>query len=194
MNNQLFSLSHVSKRGYIAPEYLAQGQLTEKVDVYGYGVLILEIVSGVQNNKFHPDDRLNTLVTAVICLSLGLKYMFNVYELPSSSYIEYCFVQTWKHFLSNTMSEIIDKDMEIDDMEEATRVIQVGLLCAQESPTLRPTMTEIIKMLKQKDVSLPIPSKPPFTEENLTISPALGSPRDASDLCIPCDHSDTERR
>uniref|UniRef100_F6HUX8 Cysteine-rich receptor-like protein kinase 43 n=1 Tax=Vitis vinifera TaxID=29760 RepID=F6HUX8_VITVI len=155
--------------GYMAPEYLAQGRLTDKVDVYSYGVLILEIVSGVQNNKFQLDDSLNTLATA-----------------------------TWKHFQSNTMTEIIDKGMEIEDMEEVTRVIQVGLLCTQESPTLRPAMTEIIQMLKQKDVSLPIPSKPPFTEENLTISPALGCPRrpavDAYDLCISCDHSDTELR
>lgn len=122
--------------------------------------------------------------------------MFNVYALPSS-YL-YCLLQTWKHFQSNTMTEIIDKGMEIEDMEEVTRVIQVGLLCTQESPTLRPAMTEIIQMLKQKDVSLPIPSKPPFTEENLTISPALGCPRrpavDSFDLCISCDHSDTELR
>ncbi|KAL6325682.1 hypothetical protein AAG906_023527 [Vitis piasezkii] len=155
--------------GYMAPEYLAQGRLTDKVDVYSYGVLILEIVSGMQNNKFQLDDSLNTLATA-----------------------------TWKHFQSNTMTEIIDKGMEIEDMEEVTRVIQVGLLCTQESPTLRPAMTEIIQMLKQKDVSLPIPSKPPFTEENLTISPALGCPRrpavDSFDLCISCDHSDTELR
>lgn len=155
--------------GYMAPEYLAQGRLTEKVDVYSYGVLILEIVSGMQNNKFQLDDSLNTLATA-----------------------------TWKHFQSNTMTEIVDKGMEIEDMEEVTRVIQVGLLCTQESPTLRPSMTEIIQMLKQKDVSLPIPSKPPFTEENLTISPALGCPRrpavDSFDLCISCHHSDTELR
>lgn len=52
----------------MAPEYLAQGRLTEKVDVYSYGVLILEIVSGVQNNKFQLDDSLNTLATAVISL------------------------------------------------------------------------------------------------------------------------------
>lgn len=185
----------------MAPEYLAQGQLTEKVDVYGYGVLILEIVSGVQNNKFRTDDPLTTLVTAVISHTLGFEYICSMFShcigLPSS-YI-FCLLQTWKHFQLNTMSEIIDKSMEIEDMEEVTRVIQVGLLCTQVSPTSRPTMTETIQKLKQKDVSLPIPSKPPFAEENLTVPPTLlASTRkpagDASDICMPCHQSDTKPR
>lgn len=49
------------------------------------------------------------------------------------------------------------------DDEEILRVIQVGLLCTQELPYLRPTMTEVKKMLKQKDAEMPAPSKPPFT-------------------------------
>lgn len=35
--------------GYLAPEYASQGQLTEKADVFSYGVLVLEIVSGRRN-------------------------------------------------------------------------------------------------------------------------------------------------
>lgn len=38
----------------MAPEYLAHGRLTDKVDVYSFGVVMLEIVSGVRNNKFKP--------------------------------------------------------------------------------------------------------------------------------------------
>lgn len=49
----------------MAPEYIANGQLTEKVDIYSFGVLVLEIVSGVQNNKFQSDDGFETLVTHV---------------------------------------------------------------------------------------------------------------------------------
>lgn len=52
-------------RGYMAPEYLSQGRLTEKVDVYSYGVLVLEIISGVENNNYHSEDILSTLVTTV---------------------------------------------------------------------------------------------------------------------------------
>ena len=40
------------ERGYMAPELLAQERLTGKVDVYSFGVLVLEIVSGVKNSVY----------------------------------------------------------------------------------------------------------------------------------------------
>lgn len=39
-------------RGYMAPEYATQGQLSEKVDVYSFGVLMLEVVTGRKNIDF----------------------------------------------------------------------------------------------------------------------------------------------
>ncbi|KAG6767067.1 hypothetical protein POTOM_028246 [Populus tomentosa] len=105
--------------GYMAPEYIAKGRLTEKVDVYSFGVLVIEMITGA-----------------------------------------------WKHFQSNTVQEIIDTSMAIDhDAEEIERVVQIGLLCTQESPNLRPTTTEVVQMLRKKDVELSSPSKPPFTDE-----------------------------
>ncbi|KAL6960567.1 hypothetical protein U1Q18_038330 [Sarracenia purpurea var. burkii] len=126
----------------MAPEYLAQGRLTEKVDVYSYGVLVLEIVSGVQNNNYHSEDTLNTLVTS-----------------------------TWNHFQAKTVAEIIDRSMEVEDVNEVVRIVQIGLLCTQESPYLRPTMTTLVQMLRQKNLPLCTPSKPPFADEFLTINP-----------------------
>lgn len=52
-------------RGYMAPEYLAHGQLTEKVDVYSFGVLVLEIVTGKQNTKSKMSDYSDSLITEV---------------------------------------------------------------------------------------------------------------------------------
>ena len=65
----------------MAPEYIAQGVLTDKVDVYSYGVLVLEIVSGVQNGKFHSEDTLSTLVTIVSSSLSSLQFLLN-YNLP----------------------------------------------------------------------------------------------------------------
>lgn len=40
----------------MAPEYIVRGQLTDKADVYSYGVLVLEIVCGRRNNVFREDS------------------------------------------------------------------------------------------------------------------------------------------
>lgn len=49
----------------MAPEYLAHGQLTEMVDVYSFGVLVLEIVTGKQNTKSKMSDYSDSLMTEV---------------------------------------------------------------------------------------------------------------------------------
>ncbi|KAI8533665.1 hypothetical protein RHMOL_Rhmol10G0026900 [Rhododendron molle] len=128
--------------GYMAPEYLSHGRLTEKVDVYSYGVLVLEIISGVENNNYHSEDILSTLVTT-----------------------------TWKHFQAKTAGEIIDTSIAIEDVKGVERIIQIGLLCTQESPSLRPDMGDVVQWLERKNLQLPSPSKPPFADECLTILP-----------------------
>ncbi|MFS7994865.1 putative protein kinase RLK-Pelle-DLSV family [Helianthus anomalus] len=62
--------SHVSTviagtLGYMAPEYLAHGQLTEKADVYSFGVLLLEVVTGVANNTSKSTEHNDSLVSTV---------------------------------------------------------------------------------------------------------------------------------
>ncbi|XP_021670434.2 cysteine-rich receptor-like protein kinase 46 isoform X2 [Hevea brasiliensis] len=139
-DHSLINTAIAGTLGYMAPEYIAKGRLTEKVDVYSFGVLVIEIVTGIQNNKHQSEDIYETLIAHV-----------------------------WKHFQSNTISEIIDKDIEIEDMKEIERVIQIGLLCTQESPNSRPTMTKVVQMLRKKDFELPQPSKPPFTDEHMEL-------------------------
>ncbi|KAK4603617.1 hypothetical protein RGQ29_012215 [Quercus rubra] len=145
-DKSLISTAIVGTLGYMAPEYLAQGRLTEKVDVYSFGVLVLEIVSGVKNSEFHHTETFETLV-----------------------------INAWKHFQSNTVLEIIDESIMMEDVGEITRVVQVGLLCTQESPSLRPSMTTVIQMLKEKDFHLPVPSKPPFADECARLSSSFDS-------------------
>ena len=42
-------------RGYTAPEYAIHGQLSEKVDTYSYGVVVLEIISGLKSNDVNRE-------------------------------------------------------------------------------------------------------------------------------------------
>lgn len=50
----------------MAPEYLAHGRLTEKVDVYSFGVLVLEIISSIRNSEFQPAETFEALVTSTL--------------------------------------------------------------------------------------------------------------------------------
>ncbi|KAM6562248.1 hypothetical protein CsatB_022246 [Cannabis sativa] len=140
--------SHISTAiagtlGYMAPEYLAHGQLTEKVDVYSFGVLVLEIVTGRQNNRSKSAEYSDSLVTL-----------------------------TWKHFQSGRVEDLYDPNLMLHNYRDnqamknqISRVVHVGLLCTQESASLRPTMSKALRMLTNKEEHLPPPTTPPFVDE-----------------------------
>ncbi|KAJ0489601.1 putative protein kinase RLK-Pelle-DLSV family [Helianthus annuus] len=137
--------SHISTAiagtlGYMAPEYLAHGQLTEKADVYSFGVLVLEVVTGIENNKSKNTEYTDSLVAIA-----------------------------WNHFQQNKCEEIFDPNLMMrnnNNQKEAIKAIQVGLLCTQEDPSLRPSMSTVLKMLAKDDEPLPPPSNPPFMDEH----------------------------
>ncbi|KAK4741422.1 hypothetical protein SAY87_025010 [Trapa incisa] len=140
--------SHISTAiagtlGYMAPEYLAHGQLTEKADVYSFGVLLLETVSGRQNNRTNTAEYSESIITIA-----------------------------WNHFQDGTVDELFDPNLMLSSYptnsiikNEVRRVIQIGLLCTQEAPSLRPSMSRVLLMLTKTDEVLPQPSNPPFMDD-----------------------------
>uniref|UniRef100_A0A0D3D9G2 non-specific serine/threonine protein kinase n=1 Tax=Brassica oleracea var. oleracea TaxID=109376 RepID=A0A0D3D9G2_BRAOL len=107
--------------GYMAPEYAMRGHLTEKADAYSFGMVAMEIVSGKSNANYTPDNE--------CCVGL----------------LDWAFVLQKK----GAFSEILDPKLEgVFDVMEAERMIKVSLLCSNKSPTLRPTMSEVVKMLQ----------------------------------------------
>ncbi|RWR94038.1 putative cysteine-rich receptor-like protein kinase 43 isoform X2 [Cinnamomum micranthum f. kanehirae] len=86
----------------------------------------------------------------------------------------------WKHFQSNTVSEIMDESLEVDDIGEVSRAAQVGLLCTQESLSQRPSMKETIQFLMEKGLQLPSPSRPSFVDEYIELSVASDTPSSLS--------------
>ncbi|KAM7499084.1 hypothetical protein LguiA_023498 [Lonicera macranthoides] len=116
--------THVSTRvagtiGYLAPEYAIRGRLTRKADVYSFGVLLVEIVSGRCNT--------NTL-------------------LPVEE--QYLLEKTWQLYEQRELVELVDPSLNGDfDAEEACKFLKIGLLCTQDTSKLRPSMSTVVKML-----------------------------------------------
>ncbi|KAL3583930.1 hypothetical protein D5086_014991 [Populus alba] len=115
--------THISTRvagtiGYLAPEYAMRGHLTEKADVFAFGVVALEILSGRPNSD-------TSLETEKIYL---LEWAWHLHE-------------------NNRQVELVDSRLSEFNQEEVNRLIGVALLCTQTAPTLRPSMSRVIAML-----------------------------------------------
>ncbi|RAL45354.1 hypothetical protein DM860_013750 [Cuscuta australis] len=129
----------VGTYGYMSPEYAIDGIFSIKSDVFSFGVLVLEIISGKKNRHFvHPDHHLNLLGHA------------------------------WTLYNDNRSLELVDtKLIDSCDPAEVTQSIHVALLCVQQSPDDRPNMSSIVWMLRNECI-LP-EAKPPgfFTERRV---------------------------
>ncbi|GLT27155.1 hypothetical protein SLA2020_021790 [Shorea laevis] len=130
--------THISTRvagtiGYLAPEYAMRGHLTEKADVFGFGVVALEIVSGRPNSENSQDNDKIYL----------LEWAWTLYE-------------------SNQCLGLLDPTLVEFDENEALRMIRVGLLCTQASPMMRPPMSRVIAMLVGDIEVSPVASKPSY--------------------------------
>ncbi|XP_077254011.1 receptor-like serine/threonine-protein kinase SD1-8 isoform X1 [Tasmannia lanceolata] len=125
----------VGTYGYMAPEYAMDGHFSEKSDVFSFGVLVLEIVSGKKNRGFfHAEEDLNLLG------------------------------HVWRLWNEGKSLEFIDLSMGFSClMSEVLRCIQVGLLCVQERAGDRPAMSSVVLMLSSENSStLPKPKPPGF--------------------------------
>ncbi|KAJ9554439.1 hypothetical protein OSB04_018484 [Centaurea solstitialis] len=123
----------VGTYGYISPEYAVHGRFSTKSDVFSFGVLVLEIVSGKKNREFsHEDHRDNLLGHAWRLYKEGRPI-----ELMSASLHNSCIVS------------------------QVVRAIHVALLCVQHHAEDRPTMLSVVLMLVSEGV-LPEPRQPAF--------------------------------
>ncbi|KAK9935463.1 hypothetical protein M0R45_022566 [Rubus argutus] len=129
--------THVNTRvagtnGYMAPEYVMHGHLSVKADVFSYGVLVLELISGQRNSSFNLD---------VDALSL-LDWAYKLYKKGRSL-------------------EMMDPKLASSAVtDQVAMCIQIGLLCIQGDPQLRPTMHRVVVILSKKPSNLEEPSRP----------------------------------
>nr|XP_029122481.1 receptor-like serine/threonine-protein kinase SD1-8 [Elaeis guineensis] len=124
----------VGTYGYMSPEYAMDGIFSVKSDVFSFGVLVLEILSGKKNRMINQAEaRVNLLGHA------------------------------WRLWTEDRCLEILDEAVGCTYPEsKILRCIQVALLCVQEGSEDRPTMAEVVLMLSTESGLLPQPQRPGF--------------------------------
>ncbi|PON80504.1 S-receptor-like serine/threonine-protein kinase [Parasponia andersonii] len=124
----------VGTYGYMSPEYALDGLFSIKSDVFSFGVVTLEIITGEKNTRFYQSEQ-------------------------SLSLISYA----WKLWNDNAAMELMDATLgETCNANEFLRCVTIGLLCVQDDPNDRPTMSNVIVMLGSETGSLPSPKQPAF--------------------------------
>ncbi|XP_062228767.1 cysteine-rich receptor-like protein kinase 10 [Phragmites australis] len=124
----------VGTYGYMAPEFALEGVFSVKSDVFSFGVLLLEILSGQRNGALYLEEHQQSLIQ-----------------------------DAWKLWTEDHAAEFMDPSLGRSySKEEAWRCYHVGLLCVQENPNVRPTMSNVLLMLISDHMNLPEPARPPL--------------------------------
>ncbi|KAJ3705175.1 hypothetical protein LUZ61_008880 [Rhynchospora tenuis] len=131
----------VGTYGYMAPEYAMDGIFSVKSDVFSFGVLILEIISGKKNRRIFDTE-------------------------PSSNLLSYA----WTLWKDGKSLELLDTSISKNSFhtEEIMRCILVALLCVQDRPDDRPHMSAVVLMLNSPDAILPQPKQPGYFSDRVT--------------------------
>lgn len=111
----------VGSPGYVDPHYLRTGMVSKKSDVYSFGVLLLEVFTGAEAFDAEREVRL----TAAMGSLLREPERKAAGEVDARLGGEY-------------------------DAEEAAAAVAVAAMCLAENPALRPSMTEVVTLLRQK--------------------------------------------
>ncbi|CAL5344710.1 unnamed protein product [Camellia sinensis] len=150
----------VGTYGYMAPEYAMEGIFSIKSDVYSFGVLMLEVISGRKNNANLP--------------------------ARAQSLLPYA----WRLWNDGKAQELIDRNLINNcPLREVVRWINIALLCVQENPEYRPSMSKVVLMLGGQSTDLPKPSEPPFPAGRYTMSD-----QSSSNVIATMTETDTETR
>uniref|UniRef100_A0A453QDV2 Cysteine-rich receptor-like protein kinase 10 n=1 Tax=Aegilops tauschii subsp. strangulata TaxID=200361 RepID=A0A453QDV2_AEGTS len=127
----------VGTYGYMAPEYASEGLFSIKSDVFSFGVLVLEILSGKRNSGSHQcGDFINLL-----------GYAWQLWE-----------DRRWIDIVDASLNSFLPKTHPTEIM----RCINIALLCVQENAVDRPNMLDVTTMLSSKTMILREPKHPPY--------------------------------
>ncbi|KAF7012011.1 hypothetical protein CFC21_026251 [Triticum aestivum] len=147
-NEQHESTKHVvGTYGYMSPEYAMEGIFSLKSDTYSFGILLLEIVSGLKISSPHH---------LVMDFRNLIAYAWNLWKDGKPM-----------DFMDATITESYSPD-------EVSKCIHIGLMCVQDSPNARPHMPSVVSMLDNEAMPRTMPKEPMYfaqrTVEGLEMS------------------------
>ncbi|KAL5547637.1 hypothetical protein UlMin_002868 [Ulmus minor] len=127
----------VGTYGYVPPEYITKGIYSMKYDVYSFGVLLLQMISGKRNTRYYgPNEDM-----------LLLEYAYESWEEGQA-----------ENFFDPSLDDSSSSC-------KLTRCLKVALLCVQENPDDRPSMLEINSMLRDGTKATATPRRPAFSQK-----------------------------
>ncbi|KAK2975985.1 hypothetical protein RJ640_000097, partial [Escallonia rubra] len=142
--NEIMVSRVAGTNGYLAPEYAMRGILSQKADVYSFGVLLLEIVSGKSNAVSRP--------TQETVFLLDTAYVYNK---------------------EGRLADLVDKDLSgCYNFTEAMRILNLAMMCTSQTPTLRPTMSEVVSVLQDEKTIEQVFGVPPTDSSSTTMAGA----------------------
>ncbi|KAK9062112.1 hypothetical protein SSX86_019297 [Deinandra increscens subsp. villosa] len=128
---------------YVAPEYAILGQLSEKVDTYSFGIVVLEIISGKKciNAKDEESDNQSLLD------------------------------QAWNLYDSGMHLKLVDDTLDPSEYEpeEAKRMVEIALMCTQPTVSARPAMSEVVTLISEKSFDEMPSVKSTFHDDDVKI-------------------------
>ncbi|KAG8066385.1 hypothetical protein GUJ93_ZPchr0004g39644 [Zizania palustris] len=127
----------VGTYGYMSPEYAMDGTFSVKSDTYSFGVILLEIISGLKISSPRLTNFTNLLAYA------------------------------WSLWKDDKAMDLVDSSIaENCSPTEVLLCIHIALLCVQDNPSNRPVMSSVVSMLENETMALSAPMRPP-TRGNL---------------------------
>ncbi|KAH9651084.1 Receptor-like serine/threonine-protein kinase SD1-7 [Citrus sinensis] len=144
----------VGTYGYMSPEYALDGLFSIKSDVFSFGILMLETLSGKKNTGVYNADSFNLLGYA------------------------------WDLWKDDKFHELIDPVITQDEISlpVLVRYINVALLCVQDNAADRPTMSDVISIINSERLELPSPKEPAFIK-GINVKNSSHSNDGMSNLC-----------
>ncbi|KAJ6749442.1 hypothetical protein OIU85_000117 [Salix viminalis] len=147
LHKALFAIKARGSRVYLAPEHALGKAITVKADVYSYGIVVLEIVSGKSNAEYNPNQEADFLLDTACRLHQDGK-----------------------------IRDLVDKKLGSRfDNKQALTLLHLAMECISQSPTLRPSMSEVVTKLSDIKASAPSSSSEVVPQLCDTIASALPS-------------------